>query len=396
MKIIYYSAHPQLKLGLQTGPGTHMREMIRALQNAGHEVLPVILGDILHPENKTDTAQKNRRKINDFIKILLPGILWRTLKELKLLKLDTFAEGILNDRIQSFHPNLIYERGSYMQLSGIRISKKYGIRHFIEINAPFLRETDYFEQAPTWLRKKAIRSEKQQIKNADKVFVVSSFLKEYYSRYTSNVDKIIVTPNCIDPDKIKVDEELKQTLKNKYNPDDKIIVGFVGSIFGYHGVDLFIGAMASLMKTNSNLIVFIVGDGHLIPKLKQLSESLQVQNQVIFTGSVPHQQVFTYIDLMDITVLPKTNDYCSPVKIFEYAAMGKAVIAANKSGVRDVLTDRIDGLLAEPTENSLRLSIQSLIADKAFRISLAEHFKKKVLGNYTWSETAKKIMKEWD
>jgi glycosyltransferase involved in cell wall biosynthesis len=392
MRILYYSSHPQLNLSLQTGPGTHMREMIQAFKNSGHEVLPVIIGDILKSESQLGPAQATNYRMKTILKVLLPSAFWRSLKELKLLRRDTQAESLLEIQLMTFKPDLIYERAAYMQRSGLRVARKYGIRHFMEINAPFLPETNYFEKSGTWLRKKAIAIEKEQISEPEKVFVVSSVLKSYYSPYTSNPDKIIVTPNCIDPDKIDIDYILKQELNNRLNLDGQFIVGFVGSIFSYHGVDILIRAMPPLLKKYPNSILLIVGDGHLIPELKQLAGSLQIGSKVIFTGSIPHNQVFTYIDLMDITVMPKSNSYGSPVKIFEYGIMGKAVIAADTIPIRDVMESMKDGILIEPNAQVLSDAIVQLIENKELRISLATHFKEKIIQNYTWMKTVEKIM----
>ena len=70
-----------------------------------------------------------------------------------------------------------------------------------------------------------------------------------------------------------------------------------------------------------------MGDGEILSDLKLLCSNLNISDSVIFTGSVAHADVFAYIDLMEIAVMAKSNWYGSPVKIFEYGAMKKAIIS---------------------------------------------------------------------
>jgi glycosyltransferase involved in cell wall biosynthesis len=395
MKILYYSSHPQLKLSVQSGPGTHMREMITALQNAGHEVLPLIMGEEINKAKKSGESAESLTGMKRILKKVIFASLWRTLKELLLIRYDKHVEKILDAKVLSFKPDLIYERGAYLQLSGIRIATKHKIRHFIEINSLYIEEMLQFEGSETYLKKRAIETERTQIALSSKVFVVTAVLKEYYKRYTDNPDKIIVTPNSIDPAKTQIDTDFKNQLIKKYKLGGKLVIGFVGSIFPYHGVDILIRAFSVLLKKRSDLVLFIVGDGYVIPGLKKLARSLSIDQNVIFTGKVPHKEVFTFIDMMRITVLPKTNSFCSPLKIFEYGAMGKAIVAANTSGVRDAMVHQKDGILTEPNEVALVNAIQILLDDPKMIEELGEHFRNKVLTRFTWKQTADRILTEY-
>lgn len=392
MKILYYSSSPTLKLSIQAGPGTHMREMIDAMTDLGHEVLPLIMGDEIISDNVNTHFATLNRKVIGILKKIIPLFIWRSLKDYKLMKFDKYAEKILEHRIVKFKPDLIYERASYLQLSGVFIAKKHKIRHFMEINAPFKEEVEQFENAKSLYIKKILNFEKEIIDFPAKVFVVSSGLKKYYQKNTNDGGKIIVTPNSISLRRLEVDFSLKRKLQNTFKLNEKTVIGFVGSMFAYHGVDILIKAFYKFQCNNSDTLLLIVGDGLIIPNLKQLVSDLKITEKVVFTGSVNHKDVFTYIDLMDITVLAKSNWYCSPMKIFEYGAMGKAVISANTPGVRDVMENNIDGLLINATEDDLYRSICSLIENKDLRNKMAVHFKTKIINNYTWTNTAKLVL----
>ena len=390
MKILYYSSHPNLSLNASSGPGTHMREMINAFRELGHEVLPIIMGG--REDLKVKSQKSKIKSSTQLLKKFIPGILWRTAKEIKLLNFDKQAEKILEKKIKKFNPHLVYERGAYMQLSGVNVVSALKIKHIIEINAPYLEEVYQFEQSATLLKRKAIAIEKQQIQKSNKVVVVSSPLNEYYSQYTDDINKIVVVPNGIDAKKMQVDSILKENILKKYDLLNKTVIGFVGSIFPYHGVDLLIKAVAALYKEHQNIALMIVGDGMIIPELKKLSEELNILGITHFTGSIPHKEVPCYIDAMDITVLPQTNYFCSPVKIFEYGVLGKAIICADTPAVRDVMENNKDGLLIGSTINDLTAALKKLLSDPATRKIMGECFKTKVHEKYTWHTHAQTIL----
>jgi glycosyltransferase involved in cell wall biosynthesis len=393
MKILYYSSSPLLTTSIQSGPGTHIREMINGMKELGHEVLPVIIGDEISTTGEETTVINKKGIIFSLAKKIIPSVVWRSLKELKLIRFDKHAEQILEEKVRVFKPDLIYERSAYLQTSGINIAKKYKIKHYMEINAPFIEEVKQFENSDTFLVKQAINFERELITSPDKVFVVSSGIKKYYSKYSTDTNKIIVMPNSINLDVIKVNVILKLQLENEFNTKGKTVIGFVGSIFPYHGVDILIKGFAKYQLTNPASVLLIVGDGYIIPELKELAKELNIPPyKVIFTGSVKHKDVFTYIDLMDITVLAKSNWFCSPIKIFEYGAMNKAVIAVNTIGVKDVMGDGVDGLLIDPTEENLFRALSALTNDEARRKQMAQHFHDKVVANYTWRKTAEVVL----
>jgi glycosyltransferase involved in cell wall biosynthesis len=392
MRILYYSSHPTLSLKAQTGTGTHMREMINAMRELDHEVHPVIMADILNaPASRP--AQASSRGLKPLAKKMIPGLIWRSLKEVNLLRFDTRAGQILRQEIDKFKPDLVYERAAYMQVEGLKAIKEKKCLHYMEINAPFIDEVRQFEGAPTLLKNMARHSEYLQTNSPDKVYVVSGALKKYYMKYAGDKDKIEVMPNCVNSGKAISDQLLKYSLKFKLGLRGKFVIGFVGSIFPYHGVDLLIKAFASVALSKPDSVLLIVGDGQTIPELRSLSRQLGIENKVIFTGSIAHDEVFTYIDLMDITVMVKSNWYGSPVKIFEYGAMRKPIIAPFTSPVMDVMHTGVDALLTPPDEQSVCNAINSLISDKSLGNRLADTFHYKVMQHHTWKGAAETILK---
>lgn len=395
MKILYYSPHPTHDIVSEVGYATHQREIIEALKRAGHNVLPVILGG-----TDTDTlpviSGENYRpgKLKALLKKIIPRFVWTTLNNIRLLKHDRYAAGILEKNILDFKPDLVYERSEYLQDSGTKMCLKYKLKHFIEVNAPFVEEMHDFE-GYSLLQGLAHKKEKFKYRHADQVFCVSSALAKFLiDTYQCNPEKIIVQPNCINPGRWKVNESEVLRIRKKCLAGEGKIIGFVGSMFPYHGVDVLIKAYASLVPDREiKSALLIVGDGAVMPELKELTNKLGVQEQVFFTGKIPHDQVFNYIAAMDVCVMARSNWYGSPVKLFEYGLMKKPVIAPENGPVCDVMRHMEDAWLLGKGESELQNALEKLILDAGLANRLAANLHHKILHDFTWDIAAERIIK---
>lgn len=392
MKIIYFSPHPHLNLAALSGYGTHMREMIASFKKNGHDVSTLIMGgDALADHTLNINFKSSFPK--KALKLIVPNIAWETVKDYNLRKFDEVAYKQLCDKIIKEKPDLIYERGYYMMTSGVRAAKEFNIKHVLEINAPYTQERIEM-QGQTLMQPLAIRKEGKQILFTDRLIVVSSALKDYFAKkYPLQADKIIITPNAINPDKMAIDNSFVADLKKQYNLNDCTIIGFVGSIFPYHGVDNLIIAFDEIKKQITKKIkLVIVGDGETLPELKQLTTKLKLNEDIIFTGNVKNNLIYNYISVMDITVMAKSNWYGSPVKIFEYGALAKAIIAPDTIPVKDVMDNLQDGILVNEQKENLVEALLILITDEEKRKELGLHFKKKTMENHTWDKMAEKVL----
>lgn len=387
MKILYYSPHPQLKLDAPTGYGTHMREMIAAWRRMDVEVKTYIAGD-LGGDAYGETRPSKLARFKKFI----PSVLWETLKDFQLIRFDKGLEPRLKALIKEFEPDLIYERVAYLQNSGVKTAEQMGVKHIAEINAPYPEERVYFS-GRSFFVKQAKDHERQILAKSDWVTVVSSDLKSHLQEKLTDIDsKIMVVPNCVNPSETTHTLEDVATIRESYQLTGKMIIGFVGSIFPYHGVDLLIEAFSKI-EGSSDSRLLIVGDGEALSELKAKARSLGLLDRCIFTGSVPHRQVYPFIEAMDICCMPNSNWYGSPVKIFEYGLMKKPVIAPDLGPLRDVMTDGENGLLVEPNPVALKEAIEKLVNDQDLRERIARSWHEKVLLEYTWGTAAKKVLK---
>jgi glycosyltransferase involved in cell wall biosynthesis len=388
MKILYFSPHPHINLAAPSGPGTHMREVITAFEKQGHQVVRFIQGG--EQLNTADTSiDFKKRSWKKFI----PSLIWETLRDFQLIHLDNQVESRLIEFIREEKPDLIYERSCYGMGSGMRAAEKMNIRYVVEMNAPYPEEKALM-QGKSLLQHLGNRHEKNQVRQAHRTIVVSTAMKSYLIRKTQvKPDKIVVVANAVNPAHIQFNAARQMQIRNDYGlTSTHIVFGFVGSIFPYHGVDIMIESFNTLEKEYTDARMLIVGDGEILPQLKKRVAQLNLEGKIWFTGNVPHSEVYDYLSVMDITVMARSNWYGSPVKIFEYGAMQKAIIAPCVIPVQDVMENEIDGLLIEAREKDLTHSMRFMLNNPSDRQRMALTFHSKVMREHTWQRVAEQIL----
>ncbi len=383
MRILYYSPHPHLYLEAPTGYGRHMREMINAWESQGHEVSKVIGGQKPKTSNKSQAASGRKSRL----KKLIPSLIWESLKDFQLLKHDVRMAAGLKAAIADFQPDLVYERMAYLQTSGVNVAREMGVKHILEMNAPYPEERVAFSGKSVFLAK-ARKAEKKVWKATHGISVVSSALKSYIlEKYPKASEKVAVIPNAISPTSF---DQNGDDMRQKLGLNDELVIGFLGSIFPYHGVDTLIQAFSSF-RDRTDLRLLIVGDGETLGAMKELCSALDITDKVIFTGAVPHANVGSYIRTMDICCMSRSNWYGSPVKIFEYGLFEKAVLAPDVIPVRDVMSET-DGILVDDSIQSTIKGLQRLVESEELRKWVASNWHQKVLANYTWDKAATKTL----
>lgn len=388
MKILFYSPHPTLYFDAPTGYGSHMRGMVNGFREEGHTVEILVLGNT--PQSVDSSRQTNSFK--SILKKVLPKMLWRTLKEIQQIRFDKHAAQELRNAIQKFNPDVVYERSAWMSNGSVQVLESLRIKHVVEINAPFEEEVKEFEKASSFISFIGKKKLKNLLQSAYLVApITSSLQKHVVKNYGVNAAKCLVVPNAIDKSDIQITDSRVEEIRKRFELTNKTVIGFVGSIFPYHGVDRLIHAVSKL--NNSDVSLLIVGDGYLIPELKEQASTLGLNSRVHFTGSVPKEDVYNYIAAMDAVTLPNTEWYCSPVKLFEYGALGKVVLAVNEAGVSDVMTDT-DGMLFENNERDFQEALNFTISNLSQLTERANAFKQKILSNHTWGANARQILNQ--
>lgn len=392
MRILYFSPHPTHDIVSNVGYSTHQREMIKALRGLGHKVEPVIIGGTTLEEMSTVAAKPSA--IRQLVKSFMPPVMWRTLKDWKLLRHNhRVAAPRLEAAIKSFQPDFIYERSEYMLGCGSELAQKHGIPHIYEVNAPCVEEWLALE-GNSILTSKARNIEVEKYGRTSALCPVSTPLADHLTQHHALGDKRVeVIGNAIDPAAFSIDESLKMQLRKQHHLDaGHVVVGFVGSILPYHGIDKLLESFYRLYEQHSSTRLMIVGDGMALEDYRGWVSEKGLSEQVIFTGKVPFEQVSTHISLMDICLNPRHSWYGSPIKLFEYAALGKAIVAPDQANIRDLLTHGETAHLIDDGPRALLEAVDALVTDKPYREQLAKNVQSHVLNNHTWEQNAKRVI----
>lgn len=156
-----------------------------------------------------------------------------------------------------------------------------------------------------------------------------------------------------------------------------IVAGYAGHLYPWKGVDVFVRALAELPDVRG----LVVG-GHPAEtdrtRIEDLARSLGIDSRVTFTGQVPPREVAERLAEASVLVLPNTASaiserYTSPLKLFEYLAMGRPIVASDLPSIREVLTHEDSALLVPPGDSrALAAAIARLAADPALARRLAD------------------------
>ena len=187
-------------------------------------------------------------------------------------------------------------------------------------------------------------------------------------------------------------------IKQKYNIKDNLVL-YIGQLHGGQYAELFIKAAHIIAGRGYNATFMIVGGGYRKEELKKMAWQLNLNEHYIFTGSVDHNMIPSYIAAADVCVACfENNDITkckSPLKIVEYLACGKAIVASNVGEVRNMVGGV--GVLTEAGDpKSLSDGIIHLLRDKGLRERMGKRARERVERKYNWSVTAGNLIRAYE
>ena len=184
-------------------------------------------------------------------------------------------------------------------------------------------------------------------------------------------------------------------IRQKYNIIKPLIL-YLGQLHGGQYVELFINTASRLSNDcQRDLSFMIVGDGYQAGELKKMAHKLNLDGKLIFAGAVPHELVPEYIAAADVCVACfEENEVTlckSPLKIVEYLASGKAIVASNVGEVPNMLGSA--GILTQPGNiDSLAAGILKVVEDNNLKEALGKLARKRAEEEYNWTVTAKNLL----
>ncbi len=397
-RILYLCADIGVSFGGTKGAAIHIREFVETLSTAGHEVIVAV------SKKEDELAFETEYPVH-----VLPDASFyayannpdmgaderQSLKESG----DYFRNKQVHDFIAELYQktkfDLIYERYSLFGVAGRVISKALGIPLVLEVNAPLVYEAAHYRKLHHVALAKSI--ECFLFSNADHIVSVSSGLQEYILKIAEQA-KVSVIPNGVSLENFDhADSSMDWRRKLTRHPETDFVIGFVGSIKPWHGVEVLIDALAGLHTENKDFSVCIVGNGDkdYQNQLEEQCKQKGLKKQVMFFGAVPYDSIPAVMKSMDVLVAPypeMENFYFSPLKIFEYMASGRPIVSSSIGQIKDVLTNEKNALLV-PAGNTVALqdALIRIKRDSQLRNRLAQAAYLEVSSNHLWQHRLVKI-----
>jgi glycosyltransferase involved in cell wall biosynthesis len=375
MKILY--SH---RTKSSDGQAVHIRSLTEALARRGHQI------DIVGPGEAPPGARPLDAAAGEGgLRQLLPAPVY----ELAEIAYSAPAYLKLAARAKAFAPDLLYERYNLFFHAGVRLARQSGLPFLLEVNAPLAEERE--RHGNLALKSLARASEAAIWRAADRVLPVTRALADYVEAAGVAPERIEVIPNGVE--EIFLHEHDPRPIRARYGLDGKIVLGFTGFVRDWHGLDRIVRYLGD--RGRNDVSFLIVGDGDARVRLEKQASAAGVRQSVIFTGVVQREDVPAHLAVFDIALQPAVTAYASPLKLFEYMAAGKAIVAPDAPNIREVVGAGSDALLLrEGDDAALFAALDGLIAEPARRARLGAAARKSLLQRgFTWDANAERVEK---
>ena len=338
-----------------------------------------------------------RRALSLLFKPLRPG--WAWLEEKIIFKHFTsrIIEVANEENAELIHAHVPYRVG----IPALRAARK--------LNLPFIYEMRgmWEESAVASGRWKSgglayrrfRRIETKVLRAADNVICISETLRKEAISRGVNEDKISVVPNAVDGEVVRKESDLFHEMKEKL--EDKLVVGYIGSLRELEGVDLTAEAVSILKQKGVDVNFFVLSSESGQDDLRAYCEELGIAGNSHIVGPVPHDQVAPFYDLIDVFVVSRPDTrvtrLVTPLKPFEAMRSGRAVVMSDLPALAEIIEDGKTGRLY-PAGDAQKLSkvIHELLEDESKRAKLGNNAQSWIIENRTWKSVTKDAISRYE
>lgn len=279
----------------------------------------------------------------------------------------------LDEVIAETRPDIVHAHSPVLNaLAALPAARRAGLPFVYEIRAFWedasaahgtSREGDLRFRATKFLETRAAQK-------ADAVTVICEGLKSDLIARGIPADKITIIPNAVDLSKFSGAKPHDSALARELGLEGADVLGFIGSFYDYEGLDTLLRALPLIKKDLPKARLILVGGGPEEQRLKALSTQMGLDDMVLFTGRVPHQEVDRYYSLVDLFLYPRKSmrltDLVTPLKPLEAMAEMKMVAASDVGGHKELITDGINGHLFKADDPAdLARTVARIFADRA-------------------------------
>jgi PEP-CTERM/exosortase A-associated glycosyltransferase len=271
-------------------------------------------------------------------------------------------------------------------------------------NLPFVYEIRAFwEDAAVDQEKTRVWSPRYQVsrqlegyvaRRADAVVGIAKHILHDMQERGIDRDKLFHVPNGVNAGRFNAlprDAQLAAQLGLNEEP----VLGFIGSLYRYEGIAWMVRAAANLIRDGVSFQILVVGQGEDLKEVQAAIQELGMQDRFKSVGQVPHDQVQRYYSLMDVMVYPRRSirltELTTPLKPLEAMAQGKAVLASDVGGIRELVEPQVPCFLFKADDaEDFCTKARELISDGHLRRELGEKGRQMILQEKDWNILAQR------
>ena len=283
----------------------------------------------------------------------------------------------------------VYQRYSLNNLAGLILSRRWRVPLILEANASEVQ----WRQEWSTLRYTRLSAacERLLLRRADRVLVVSDNARNHLLEAGADPDRVRMIPNGVDPDRFvdAVPRELGFDAGS-------FVVAFCGLFYRWHGVATLAEAFVRLRDSYPEAKLVLIGQGEEEGRVRSILDAAGVEADCLLPGIVLREEVPEYLAAADVVVSPHSdlrNFIGSPIKIFEYMASGKPIVASQLAQLGEILTDGETALLVPPGDPiALAAALERLMGDPELGRRLGAAAQQDALARHSWSARLEAIL----
>lgn len=327
----------------------------------------------------------------------------------KSLPFDAFHEVFAREAyriVDEVRPSVIHvssgRRGYDTPLVGIALKQKTGLPLVYEFRSFFegtwTPDTEYAERGEIFRRRMAV--ERMCLEAADSVITLSESMSAELVRMGCAEDKIFIVPNGVDVERFSP-RPRSQKLAQRYQLDGVITFGYVSNMdHPRESQETLIRAQALLRERGLRTKCVLVGDGQRRKDLVQLAVGLGVEDSTIFTGGADHEEILDYYSLIDLFVVPRTDERAgrlvTPLKPFEAMAMEIPLIVSDVPALRELVDPTRGFTFPVDDQHELAATIAGLIDEPSVARAAAVEAARWVRTERRWDLNGERYRKAFD
>ncbi|MBD3287787.1 glycosyltransferase [candidate division KSB1 bacterium] len=365
--------------------GVHIKGIASALEKLGHSVSFISApGADIRQSDKSGYRERLFKKIRNLICDHTPQIVFEFFE----IGYNLLLYYKLHKHFKRNKIDLIYERYALNTFATTLFARSKSIPIFHEINDA--TGIDRVRKHKAEIIARYIES--KIFKHSTALITISSKFREIIIQKGIPAYKISVSPNAVD--ETVFDPVLYNgNLKNKLKINEQLVIGFIGSFEKWHGLEIMVNIVPHFLQNFPDAHFIFIGNGFALPKVKNDLHGKGLEKKLTFIDHVPHKEIPEYLKIMDVGIIPNSNIYGSPMKLFEYMSMEVVSVVPDLPPILEIVRDQLNGIVFKRRQSDDLLQKLLLICqNKALRQKLGRTARKHVLTKHLWKYNANQII----